>query len=678
MGFKYWKRPKLKIEQIDEIAHESKLAWALVAVLAARGYSSVDEIKAFIADAAELENPYVLKDMDKAVARITEAMEDGERICVFGDYDCDGVTATSLLTSYLQSVGADVIYYVPSREKEGYGLNNDAIKMLQGQKVDLIVTVDNGISAHKEIDYAKSLGIDVVVTDHHTPRETMPNAVAVINPHRADCPSAFKELAGVGVAFKLICALENAEPDELLEYYSDLVALGTVADVVALVGENRVIVKHGLQRLLENERPGIEALLEVSGLAGKDLTAESIAFGIIPRINAAGRMGAVDDVIELLLTDDANYAAESAETINEQNVLRKKAEEQIVLEIEEVLRKNPHILTKRVLVVFGKNWHHGVVGIVASKLMERYGKPSLLISIDGDTARGSGRSIDGFSLIDAITACQSHLTRFGGHTLAAGLTIPTAAIEAFDADIQAFARENYPFMPVATCNIDCILPTSKLLLENIASLSALEPFGAANEQPLFLLEKLTIDGIYPTTDKKHIRIKFSADSLQFYAVFFGMAEQNFPYFAGNIVDVVATITASEYNGKNQLSVKIRDLRPNSVPQDQILQGNELYSRHLRGEYDSSETAKLIADRDDLAVVYKYLRKSGGYQYDAVSLFYQIMDSKIEYSRMLVALDVMEELGLIARNGEKISTMPDPPKVNIDDSLILMNLKMKCR
>ena len=679
MGIKRWKLPLESTGEIDRLSDESGLPWVLCAILSARGIPSIEGMEAFLSGDVMIEDPFVMADMHKAVSRVLEAMENGERIAVYGDYDCDGLTATALLTSYLQSAGADVIYYIPSREKEGYGLNNPAIEMLKEQKTDVIITVDNGISAHHEVEFANSLGIDVVITDHHTPRETLPDAVAVVNPRRHDCKSAFKDLAGVGVAFKFICALENAHPLELLEYYSDIAALGTIADVVPLLGENRAIVKHGLSRLLDSGRPGIDALIAVSGLKDRELKCESASFSIIPRINAAGRMGVADDIIELLLTDDAAYAGEIASEINEKNDMRKKTEEEIMLEIDGILRENREILTKRVIVVSGENWHHGVVGIVAAKTMEKYGKPCILLSVEGDTARGSGRSFEGFSLIQAITACRGLLTRFGGHTLAAGLTLPASCIGAFEAELQEYARENHRVMPAAALNVSCVLPMERFTVGELSQLSLLEPFGAANEAPLFMLEKLTIEAIYPTADKKHIRIRLWGGGSPFYAVYFRMSAADFPYGKGAVVDVVAGLSVEEYNGKPQISVKIRDVRPAGVVQDDILDANHIYFTHLRREYgDIPQMARLLPERGDLAAVYRCLRKSGGHSHGTAPLYYQIMDGGIDYLRMLMALDVMEELNIIERSASDgaISLIPDPPKIDLEDSLILSDLKAK--
>lgn len=680
MGIRQWKLPDADPDVIKKLTQETAQPELLCQILAARGLTTPAAITHFVQDNPALDDPMLLAGMPQAVERIRQALQDGERICVYGDYDCDGVTATALLVSYLQTVGSDVIYYVPSREREGYGLNTAAIDMLLGQKVELIVTVDNGISAHEEIAHANAIGIDVVVTDHHTPRDTLPPAVAVVNPHRADCPSRFKDLAGVGVAFKLVCALEDIGPgdDELLEYYSDFVTLGTIADVVPLTGENRTIVRYGLSRLPETQNPGLTALITVSGLRERVLTSESVAFGIIPRINAAGRIGAADDVIELLLTDDEESAAEIAETINEQNVERKKIEDGILTEIENMLQNNPDILKKRILVVAGNNWHHGVVGIVSAKLVERYDRPCIILSIDGDEARGSGRSVKGFSLIEAISACSEHLTRYGGHNQAAGMTVPRQYLQEFDDALQRYARENYEIMPLPELAADCSLSLADLTVQNISQLERLEPFGAENETPLFHLAGLVIEGIYPTNDRKHIRIRFAGKNGSFYAIYFGVSDTVFPYQAGDTVDIMAKISVQEYNGKTQLSVKLSDLRPGGVPQQQVLLGRERYACFLRSEDQPPDAlAGLSPTRDDIAVVYRFLRRQGRYPYGADALYFRLMDTGIDYGRVLVALDVLAEMGLIRCEGQGgaavYQVVPDAPKADLNRSAILTRL-----
>jgi len=679
VGIRNWILPESRPELIERLSTETGLPPLPCAVLSARGLGSAQEISAMLASGRTLGDPYLLKDMDKAVRRVQTALEQGEKIAVYGDYDCDGITATALMTSYLQSVGADAIYYIPDREKEGYGLNNGAVDFLHRQGITLVITVDNGVSAHGEITYASSLGIDTVVTDHHTPRETLPEAVAVVNPHRADCGSPFKHLAGVGVAFKLLCALEeDLDGSDLMEYYSDLVMLGTVADVVSLTGENRVLVRHGLERFAETERPGLRALLAVSGLDGSRLSSDSMAFGIIPRLNAAGRMGCVDDAVELLLTDDVPYAQELAASISQQNEERKKTENAIMAEIEGMLAENPGILNEKLLLIPGEGWHHGVVGIVAAKVLEKYGKPTILFSVGDGVARGSGRSVEGFSLIEAVAACAQHLTQYGGHKLAAGLTLPAERLARFRDDLLAFVREHYPVMPVRALRVDCMLDPKYLTPEYLEPLSLLEPFGQDNRPPLFLLGGMKVEGVYPTNDKKHLRIRLGSGADSLYAVYFRMREARFPYSAGDVVDVVADVSVGEWNGKRQVSVKVKDLRLSGVAQEQILQEREHYARYRAGE-PCGPREQLIPCRDDFAVIYKYLRARGGYPHGAVELYYRLPKGVVGYGKLCVALDVLEEMGLITRDGRgetaAVSLLPAAGKVELERSKILSGLKV---
>ena len=675
MAIKRWKLPESEQPQAARISAETGLPVLVCKILEARGYTDAEEMRAFLSEKSRLDSPFLLADMDKAVQRIRTALEEGERIAVYGDYDCDGITATVLLASYLQSVGADVLYYVPERATEGYGMNRGAVELLHSQQTNLIITVDNGISAHEEIAYATTLGIDTVVTDHHTPRATLPQAVAVVNPHREDCPSRFKELAGVGVVFKLLCALEDADGAELLEYYSDIVALGTIADVMPLVDENRIIVRHGLEHIAQTENHGIAALLQVAGLAGKVITGEAAAFGVIPRINAVGRLGTADDVIELLLTDDAGYAADAAETINEQNILRKKLEEDIIIEIDRQLQENPALLTGRLLILSGQDWHHGVVGIVASKLMERYGKPTILISHTGNEARGSGRSLPGFSLIAAVSSCADMLTRYGGHTLAAGFSLPTGGIPQFSAALEAFAAAQYPVMPVPECEIDCVLKPTDMTVPTIATLACLEPFGAGNRQPVFLLPGLTIESLHPTTDKKHLRVRLQFENHMFYAIYFRMTEQSFPYSVGQRVDVAAAVQATEWNGTVQLSVRIEDIRPCGVAQEELIAAAARYQSHRRGAYgDLCPKTQIIPSREDIALLYRHIRKIGVCTCGVEGLYYQLMDAGVDFCRVRIALDVLQELGLIIGDAEGIRLRADAGKVDLAQSRILAGLE----
>ena len=450
-------------------------------LLCARGITDEFEVESFLYD-TDLMNPFELPDMDKAAERTLSAIENGEKITVFGDYDADGVTSTALLYSYLKSKGACVDYYIPDRAGEGYGMSIDAIQALKERGTELIITVDNGISAIEEVEYAHNIGMDVVVTDHHRVGEALPRAVAVVDPHRADAELEFREWAGVGVAFKFICALEGDEGYELLEQYGDIVALGTVADIVSLRGENRIIVRSGIAYMNAaisegTLRPGLAALLEASGSTAA-LDSSSLAFRFAPRINAAGRMGSAYTALRLLLSESREEALQIAEEISQANTERQTIELQIAQSAIDYIEENPHIKYQRVIVVAGKDWHQGVIGIVASRLVEKYGKPAIIISRSGEIAKGSGRSIEGFSLYDALTYCSELLTQYGGHTLAAGMSIEDDKIDQFREKINEYASGATPAVPVIS--IDCKLNPASINPELVYSMQMLEPFGAEN------------------------------------------------------------------------------------------------------------------------------------------------------------------------------------------------------
>ena len=496
MVFKKWIQKQVLPDMVQDIAEKRNIPLMAARVLAARGLS-VTEAEEFFS--GTLEDPFVLKDMDKATMRITQAIEKEEKIVIYGDYDCDGVTATALLYTYLNSVGANVMYYVPDRETEGYGLNCQALAFLKDRlHTDLVITVDNGISALKEAAYAREKGLDLVITDHHSVGETLPDAVAVINPHRKDCPSRFKELAGVGVVFKLVAALEGGDYTMPLESFADLAAIGTIGDVVTLSGENRLLVQQGLKILEFTENPGLRALLEIAGLEGKPITAASIAFGIAPRINAAGRIEGAEKAVDLLLCEDEEEATALAAEMQSFNQQRQEIEQKILHEIEQEIEKNPGKLYNRVLVFWGEGWHPGVIGIVSAKITERYGKPSFILSVQGQgDSRGSGRSIGNFSLYEALSACAAHLKKFGGHQLAAGLSVERGSERAFEEAINRYAAEHFAIMPTVTCEIDAEISLQELSAEIVGSLSVLEPFGAGNPQPIFLMRNAVIDSITP-------------------------------------------------------------------------------------------------------------------------------------------------------------------------------------
>ena len=478
---------------------------ALLAV--SRGLRTDEEIETFFRpDSAELSDPFSFRDMDRAAARINDAIDRFERIAVFGDYDADGVTATALLSAYLDMREADYFYMLPDRT-EGYGLNKAVIDRLHEQGAKLVITVDNGINAVEETAYAKSLGMDLVITDHHHVGDELPDAAAVVNPHRADCGAPFRELAGVGVAFKLVCALEGGDADELLEEFADLVAIGTVADVVPLTGENRVLVRRGVRAILDNPRPGILAMREKAGNLDKPFNSTTIAFTLSPRLNAVGRMGSAMRALDILLCEDEDTAADLAQIMEQTNARRQQTETDIFEKAQAQLSEHPDRMADPVIVCSGENWHPGVIGIVASRMVEKYGKPCVILSRCGDVARGSGRSIEGFSLYDALKACEDILEQFGGHTLAAGLSVKPENIGLFRTRINDYARTKE--MPFPVQHIDMRLNPRVISTEILDALYALEPFGASNPKPVFGLFSMRLDSVTPLAGGKHIRLNLS-------------------------------------------------------------------------------------------------------------------------------------------------------------------------
>ena len=456
MELKRWKIAQSDLSLAEQIAKTLKVDPLVCDVLLGRGYENEEQIQRFLEGSPTFFDPFLMKDMDKAVARIQLAVENGEKIAVYGDYDCDGMTATYLVYTYLENIGADVFFYIPDRDGEGYGLNKGAIDRISQQGTTLIITVDNGISALDEVKYAAELGVDVVITDHHQPLEALPKAVAVVDPHRVDCESPYKNLAGVGVAFKLLCALDGDDGWGMIEHYGDIVAIGTIGDVVNLDGENRLLVKEGLNILKTTENIGVSALLSAAGLDGKPVSSEMVAFGIVPRINAAGRLGKTSKALELLLCEEEERAAELAREMNELNQHRQALGNEIAAQVQQQLESDPQKRYQKVIVLQSDQWHHGIIGIVAAKVVERYGKPCFLISVEGDEARGSGRSVEGFSLAEALQKSCTHLTRFGGHSLAAGFSLYTDDIPLFLRDFYQYCAENFPQMPTLNLSLSLI------------------------------------------------------------------------------------------------------------------------------------------------------------------------------------------------------------------------------
>lgn len=655
----------------DNIPNANMLAM----LLDLKGFKSKEEIFSFLSYKNKLHNPFLMKDMEKAVKRIQNAIENNEKICIYGDYDADGVTSTVLLYSYLQSCGANVMYYIPSRDSEGYGMNKYAVEKLYIKKVNLIITVDNGISAFDEIDLANSFGIDVIVTDHHTPQENYPNAFAILNPHRWDCSYPYKNLCGVGVVFKLVCALENDE-ENIIENYSDLVAIGTISDIVELSGENRTLVKYGLKAIQNTERYGLIELMKIAGIEQSTITSTNVAFGISPRINACGRIESVYTAVELLLAETPNEAEKIAKKINDNNKQRQALEQKIFNDIELIFSRKPHILQQPIIVVAGEGWHHGVIGIVSSRITEKYGKPSIIMSVEGNAARGSGRSVEGFSLCDAIFANSEYLIKYGGHPMAVGFSIAAENIKAFSKSIIDYVK-NQDEMPISTLMLSFKLNPSVLNVNMVDSIKYMEPYGCGNDSPIFGIYSMKIDNITAIGGGKHLRLTLSKDKKSYTAIKWGAAIETFPYVLGDIVDLAVTISKTEYSGTEQISIIIKDMKLSACDNEYIITEKRKYEEYKRGDNLTQEQIKcLYPSREEFADIYRFIKKNNGWK-STISRMQIVLNKNITYSKILIILDIMQELSLIdiidIGGIKRITLLQVEKKVDLESSEILRDI-----
>ena len=675
----------------NKIAAECGLSELTAKILVNRGLSKKEEIFAFLnRDAMPLHDPFLLKDMDKAVARITEAIESRQRVCIYGDYDVDGVTSTVLLYLYLCSRGLECEYFIPERISEGYGLSLPVIEKMKG-KVDLIITVDTGVTAVAEAEYAKSVGIDMVITDHHSCRETLPDAVAVVNPHREDSGYPFLNLAGVGVVFKLLCALDG-NPERILELYSDIIAVGTVADVMPIIDENRRITGIGLKKLAETKNVGLLALMRRAGIVKygrrvKKITSATVGYVLAPRINAAGRIACASRAVELLLTKDENEADAIAEELCEINKLRQATEQKIYEQAVEMIENSGS--DDRFLVLAYDGWHQGVIGVVASKIAERYSRPCILFSLDGDTAKGSGRSIKGFSLMDALSSCGDLLLEYGGHELAAGLSIERGKIDEFRSKINAYATpllgESDRSFPI---EIECEAKFSELTEEGIDELLCLEPFGLSNPQPVLMIRNATVNDIVPLSQGKHVRFRISGTengkTLSLNAVSFGVSYESFPYCDGDVCDIVFTADVNEYLGTRAPQIFVKTMRLSSDEQSEIDENYKKYDALVSGgSYEGAE--KDIPDLAEFRNIFRYIRREAGHEGKNISLtaarrsLERDYDIPLSLCKLIIILKVLCEQKLISLNwrGENsvfLEMTPSPGKINIDESPLLRSIR----
>ena len=659
------------------LAAQQKENALLAGVLTARGVTDPTDALTLLAGEEELSDPFLLTDMQKACERIWRAIDDGETIVVFGDYDVDGVTATALLYQHLKGMGATVKCMLPSREGDGYGLSKNAIRSIHDKGCQLIVTVDNGISAVDEADYAAELGIDLIITDHHLPPETLPKAVAVVDPRREDDHSPFKGLCGAGVAFKLCAALDGCPPEEMLDYCGDLAAVGTVADVMPLTGENRTLVRSGLHQLQNTDRPGLEALLEEVGLTGKPVTAENVSYAIAPRINAAGRMDSAVTALQLVLCEDEERAAELAHKLNEINAARQETEGEIAKAAQAQLEAEPAILEDRVILIWGRDWHPGVIGIVASRLVEKTGRPVIVVSIDEHgEGKGSGRSVQGFNLHACIASCEDLLLRFGGHAMAAGLSVREENLPELRRRLNDWAARECPVLHTPPLTCDVTIHLDRITVESVRHLEQLAPYGAENPTPVFLLQSAVVDGVYPVSEGRHSRLRLRQGNSCLYAVWFGMPAEQLPYALGDVVDVALNLSVYESARGAQLSGRIIDLHPAGLGAELARQAALVQALRRGTPLTEEQKKQIVPARTDIIAVYRELQSRRWHAEDLQPLCAKLGEEQT--GKTLVAVAALEQVGLITaaeKGGAKFwELVPTAGKKNLADAPILKCLE----
>ncbi|MBQ8170415.1 MAG: single-stranded-DNA-specific exonuclease RecJ [Oscillospiraceae bacterium] len=665
---KKWLCPELPGENA-EMARE--FGDFLGGLLTRRGIHSVQQAQEYFA-CSSLTDPFLLKDMDAAVEMIRSALDEGRKITVYGDYDCDGVTATVMLYSYLEAMGAEVEFYIPDRA-EGYGMNIDALRRIIAGGTELIITVDNGISAIEEAEFLREQGIDLVITDHHQPPQDIPVCAACVDPHRADDSSPCKELCGAGMVLKLLCALEEDE-EFVLEQYAELAAIGTIGDVMPLTGENRYIVRRGLENIQSCQNIGLERLLKTAGVSPEGITANSVAYYISPRINAAGRMAHADKAARLLLADSPETAMLLAEELEQLNTERRSAESTVYDEVTTKLTEHPSILSQRVIVVSGEGWHHGILGIVSAKLLERYGKPVFVIGTENGEGRGSARGIDGFSIHKLLENCSDILTKYGGHPKAGGFSLPAERIDDFIEKVNEYCRRCYPKMPVYTASADMEVSCAQLTKDNIELLSRLEPFGEGNRQPVFFIKNCTVRSKRALKDGRFTSFEAESGGAVLKALCFRIPFAEFYAQVGDRVDIMAVAELNEYNGNTSVTLKVQELRPSDFNEDRFFAAARVYEELIRGEgCDSRLAPRVIPDREALKGIYDMVRKDGG-RMSAEDMC--VYGGNINYCMLRIALDAFAEAGMIslAPGAERSTVIPAGGKKDLFSQGLLAELK----
>lgn len=668
MAFYRWKFRQFNKEKALNLAEELEIDEFSALLATARGYEEPEELEEFLSDEAFLNDYTYLKDLLPAAERIKEAVNNKEHITIFGDYDCDGITATALLYTFLKQMGAVVDYYIPNRQDEGYGISINSLAMLKNKGTELIITVDNGISAIKEIEYANSLGVTVIVTDHHLPGEVLPNAFCVIDPKRQDDIFPFKELAGVGVAYYLACAIADSEPEELLENYSHLVCIGTVADVCPIINDNRTFVKAGLKAINSKKITNISALLNAAAAKEGQITASDIGFIIAPRLNASGRIDSADLALSLLLENNQEKAYNIANKLNQKNIERQNIEGGIVEQAKELIINNGYNYD-RVIVAASSGWHEGVIGIAAAKLAEFFGKPCILLNIKGDIAVGSARSITGFSLFDALYNAKELLLKFGGHKKAAGLTIETSKIEEFRAFVNNYAKGF--LRPTEELLIDCKLNPAAISCELISSFKIFEPFGVENPTPIFALMNMQIKRIEALSAGKHVKIIAQKNGAFYKLLLFNCNFNKFMFNIDDFIDVAVQLSVSYFNNKAEVSIIIKDIRKSGFNEEEHINNLDLLDRFNKKEYNNKDAEQLLLSREDIGLVYKEIKTKAN-KLKIINTLKTLSMAQIE-----IAILILLELGIIEKTEEEaLEYKLTNIKSDLADSSILKEIQQR--
>nr|MBQ5811115.1 single-stranded-DNA-specific exonuclease RecJ [Clostridia bacterium] len=670
---KKWNVLGVRDDAVKALADALGVGTLTAGLLCNRGYTTKEAASRFLGMEEELlHSSLLLRDMDKAVERISAAIEKGEKIVVYGDYDVDGVTSVSILYLYLTALGASVDYYIPNRMGEGYGMSLAAVDKIIDSGANLIVTVDTGITANEEVAHARERGVDVVVTDHHECHGDLPEAAAVVNPRRPDCEYPFKELAGVGVVFKLLCAFEAAhhgisEADavrRICRDYADLVAIGTIADVMPIKDENRLIVAYGLHKMESFDRLGLSALCEAvsrkpdgsRATRAPKMTSGFVGYTLAPRINAAGRISSATLAVELFLTDSKEKADSLASRLCDINRERQAEENRIAQEAYAKIEATHDFEKDPVIVLEADEWHHGVIGIVASRITEKYGLPSILISFDGaqsdgnvNIGKGSGRSVKGLNLVDALVHCGDLLEKYGGHELAAGLSVKRENIDAFREKINSYARDNFSHDDlVPTLDADFEICGDEVTVKNAEELRMLEPYGVANPIPSFVIKSVKVQEVQSISFGKHTKILLARDNMQpLTAMYFSRSPKETEVYPGDTVDILATMDINEFGGQKSAQLIVRDMRLSNEALDEYA---ALQARYEEIRLGAPITEDELPTREDFAVVYNFIRRRLRFGEEEFTVREMIMrDNLVEavgYVKLRTVLNVLFELNLV--------------------------------